>query len=243
MSKRESGDEGREGKKGARDQEVPKRSAEVRARPKKATTREAIFAALESLLSRVPLQGISVADIIAEAGVSRATFYLYFSSRYDVLASLLDRVMDEIYATMRPLVMPDDRDQSVAEVRRTLEAGTALWAGHRNVLRAAHEHWQDTPELRARWRDVIERFTMALAAQIDRGRKAGVVPPGPPSRPLAAALLWGSDRCFYVGGLGADADVPAEQELVEPLTALWIGAIFGADAPAPAPARGGGSRR
>ena len=49
----------------------------------------AIFEATEKLLGEHSLQEVSVAQIIAEAGLSRATFYFYFGSKYSVAASLL----------------------------------------------------------------------------------------------------------------------------------------------------------
>jgi AcrR family transcriptional regulator len=172
---------------------------------------------------------VSVADIVREARISRATFYLYFSSKQEVVATLLDRTMDQILLAMTPFEIREDRAEAARELRRTLDSATRLWVAHRGVLRATHEQWHAIPELRAQWSRVIERFVSAVAPQIDRGRRSGVVPPGPDSRRLAAALLWGSDHCFYVGGLGVDRDVPAETELVEALTALWVGGIFGAE--------------
>src|SRR5215210_7350847 len=64
----------------------------------------AIFAATERLLADVPLHELSVMQIIGEAGISRATFYFYFSSKFAVLGGLLAIVMDEIFASARPFV-------------------------------------------------------------------------------------------------------------------------------------------
>src|SRR5438067_4134482 len=64
----------------------------------------AIFDATEKLLAEHSLQELSVAQIIAEAGVSRATFYFYFGSKYSVAASLLARITDEIFEFVQPYV-------------------------------------------------------------------------------------------------------------------------------------------
>ena len=50
----------------------------------------------------MPLHDISVADIIEQAKVARATFYFYFSSKYAVVAGLLVQIMDEIYDVVEP---------------------------------------------------------------------------------------------------------------------------------------------
>ena len=198
-------------------------------------TELAIFQAAERLLAEVPLHEVSVAQIIAAAGISRATFYFYFSSKFAVLSGLLARVMDEIFDVVQPFVQ---RDADVAPDRAltdSLEAAIALWQNHRPALRAIHEHWNTTPELQSLWISVVERFTEAVAAEIDRERDAGLAPPGPDSRQVAAALLWGTERCLYVAGLGVDPNLPSEIETLAPLTAMWVGTLYGG-----ATARGNG---
>jgi hypothetical protein len=51
---------------------------------------------------------------------------------------------------------------------------------------------------------------------------------------MGAALIWSSERCLYVAGLGVDEDLPSEQDIIEPLLALWLGTIYG-HAPLPRP--------
>jgi AcrR family transcriptional regulator len=197
-------------------------------------TEVAIFEATERLLAEVPLHELSVAQIIGAAEISRATFYFYFSSKYAVVTGLLARVMDEIYDIVQPFVQrPPDMTPEVA-LQQSLEGSIALWRSHRPALRAVHEHWNTTPELRSLWIGVVERFTDAVSAEIDRERAAGLAPPGADSRQIAAALLWGTERCLYVAGLGVDPNLPDEEHTLAPLLALWLGALYaGAGAAAP----------
>src|ERR1700751_4629142 len=81
-----------------------RRSDRPRAHGGDSETERAIFAATEELLAVVPLQDLSVAQIIERAGVPRATFYFYFSSKYAVVTGLLASVMDEIYDVRQPFV-------------------------------------------------------------------------------------------------------------------------------------------
>jgi len=202
-----------------------------------------IFAATERLLSEVPLHDISVADIINEAQISRATFYFYFSSKFAVVTGLLARVMEEIYDTVRPFVEREEGEEPEEALRRSLNAAVNVWADHRPVLRATHEHWHAVPELRERWLAVVERFGDAVAAQIERERAAGSAPPGPDGRQLASALLWSTDRCLYVAAIGADPDLPSEKDIVEPLIRLWLGALYGGAPPKPAKRRTSSTNR
>src|SRR4051794_20816602 len=78
-----------------------------------------IFAATERLLATVPLHDVTVADIIREAGVSRATFYFYFSSKFAVVAALLASVMNEIFESVRVEREPGDDPETA--LRKGLE--------------------------------------------------------------------------------------------------------------------------
>ena len=192
-----------------------------------AGARAQIFAATERLLERVPMHDLSVAQIIDEAGVSRATFYFYFGSKYAVIAGLLAGVMDEVYEVARPFIERPDDEPPERALRRGIEAAAKLWSSHRFALRAVSEHWHAVPELRELWMDVMARFTEGFATEIDRQRKAGLAPPGVDSRQLAASLLWSSERCFYVAGLGVDTGFGSEEQAVDALFSLWRGGIYG----------------
>jgi AcrR family transcriptional regulator len=199
-------------------------------------TELAIFAATERLLAEVPLHDISVAQIIEEAKVARATFYFYFSSKYAVVAGLLAQVMDEIYEVVEPFRARSDDEAPDMALRRSLEAATVVWGGHRAAIRATVEHWHAVPEIGALWLGVVERFTDAVAAEIDRERREGLAAPGLDSRQLAAGVIWSTERILYIGGLGVDADLPTEKDTVDLLMALWMGALYGSQLPAkPAP--------
>lgn len=185
------------------------------------------MAATERLLDRMPLHDLTVADIIAEAGMSRATFYFYFSSKFAVLGALLGQVMDEIFQVSQPYLNRDESEPPGEALRRGMEAATRVWSQHRAVLRATAQSWHAVPELQELWLGVFARFTEAFAQEIDRERAAGVAPGGPDSRQLAAALLHGTERCLYVAGLGVDANLPNEEAIVDVLSAMWRGAIYG----------------
>jgi TetR/AcrR family transcriptional regulator, ethionamide resistance regulator len=202
-------------------------SAEVRIGASDA--RQQILRATERLLEEIPLAELNVARILAEAGVARTTFYVYFTSKYGPVAALLERVMDEIYQVMEAFTArpADERGSGQPVLEKSLVGAVELFRDHRMVLRATVEHWHEVPELRTLWLNVIERFTDAFAVEIDRERAAGHAPPGLPSRELAAALCWGSERCMYVAGLGVDADLPNEDEAMRALQAFWRGAVYG----------------
>jgi AcrR family transcriptional regulator len=188
---------------------------------------EQIFAATERLLEVGGSSDCGVAQICREAGIARGTFYFYFSSKTAVIAGLLARVMDEIYDVMAPFAAMHSDGNPAQALATSLRAGWKVWSEHRKLMRATCELWADVPELRELWLMVMERFTEAIAAEIDRERELGIAGPGIDSRRLAAMLLWSTERLGYVAGLGLDKQLPSEEAIFESVLAFWLQAIYG----------------
>ena len=185
----------------------------------------AIFAATERLLEAIPFSDIRVAQIIKDAGISRATFYHYFSSKLSVIAGLLARIMNEMFETAQPFLRHEGALNPADSLRISMRSALTLWSKHRIVLRTVMENWGSDQELGALWFGIMSRFADAVSAEIDFERDAGSLPPGPPSRQLAAALIWSTERCLYVAGLGVDDTFTGEEAVVDTLVTLWVGAL------------------
>ncbi len=207
------------------------RSQTDQARPRRhdgsSVAETAIFDATEKLLAEYSLRDLSVAQIIAEAGLSRATFYFYFGSKFSVAASLLARITDETFELVQPYVSGERTAPPDELLARSLQAAVDIWERHRPTLRATMEHWSTNEEIGRQWIAGVELFTTAAAEQIERHRTAGLAPGGPDARRLAAALVWGTQHCLYAAGLGVDDDLEGEQEALEPLMTIWTRAIYG----------------
>src|SRR3954451_14754345 len=77
---------------------------------------EAILAAMRELLSQRRFVDISVADILATAGVSRASFYFYFESRPAVLPALVRRAVPRGHEALQLWLTHDQDEPPIAEV-------------------------------------------------------------------------------------------------------------------------------
>jgi AcrR family transcriptional regulator len=187
---------------------------------------EAILAAMRELLTARRFDDISVADILAAARVSRASFYFYFESRHAVLAVLVRRAVARGHEAAEPWLTHEQDAPPVAEVRRGIEDGARLWRENAPVLRAIVENWRSDPELTAVWLELMDSFTRATEQRIARDRQAGVAPEGPEDlHALASLLTWAGERAYYLAAVG-QAPFDDEQRLVEALTELWRGAVY-----------------
>src|SRR4051812_5810521 len=118
----------------------------VRAEAQRERRREEILRAASTLFSQKGYHATSVADVIAGAGISRGTFYLYFDNKdslfLDLMEQFIQRIMDvvevvdpngqnpthEIYANVRRVVdvVFDHQDLTVMVLREDFGLNTEV---------------------------------------------------------------------------------------------------------------------
>jgi TetR/AcrR family transcriptional regulator, ethionamide resistance regulator len=187
--------------------------------------RRAILAATRGLLAERRFDELSVADILAAAGVSRASFYFYFASKHAVLAELVEEAVGAAQEVAAPWAGGGPPAPRAALERGTAD-GARLWREQAPVLRAIVEHWRSDAGLTELWTAMMERFTAVAAARIEEDRRSGRAPDtGTDARALAAVLTWAGERAYYLAAVG-HPDFADEQRLVDVLTELWWSAIY-----------------
>jgi TetR/AcrR family transcriptional regulator, ethionamide resistance regulator len=197
-----------------------------RRRPSKGDlTSQAILDTAERLLLTRSLDDIAVDELASGAGISRSTFYFHFASREAVLHALAGGILDALYEAAsswlrRGSEPPED------SIRRALGASLALWREHGPVLRAAVRARDTDPLMREFWTGVARRFVDATASQIDLERRAGVAPPGPDARSLAAVLVAMNEQAF-LSRSRSRRSTARDRELVDTLTCVWLRSVYG----------------
>src|SRR4051794_3552658 len=100
-----------------------------RARRAEGEAREALLSAAERLLADHALNELTVADLLREAGVSRASFYFYFASMQDVVIALAGRIIDEVEIAARPWLERGELGPEDA-LREALAGSLDVWRRH-----------------------------------------------------------------------------------------------------------------
>jgi AcrR family transcriptional regulator len=199
------------------------------ARPSGDDRELAILATAERLLADRPLSAISVDDLARGAGISRPTFYFYFPSKDAVLLTLLDRVAAQADAAMRAAF-----EHPAGTPREGWERAIGAYAGTFRAHRALSVAWAEarstSPEVRALWAEVFERWVQRCTVVIERERARGAAPAGPRPRDLAIALTSMNERVLY-GAFSGDGPAVAEADAVPVLLHIWLTALYG-DEPA-----------
>lgn len=189
--------------------------------------RAAILTATERLLQAQTLDELSVAQILTEAKISRATFYFYFASKDDAFSALLARFMEDFVPRFEAIVGNAQRRRDPDLLRADIAEWLSIEPPHQVIVRSAVEEWPRRPELRDAYLSGQRRLVRALARAIDQDRRAGAAVASIPSAQLASAWIWTMERAWYeaVGGARHLRDVPAVRDA---LAATLVAAVYGA---------------
>ena len=199
------------------------------ARPSGDDREAAILATFERLLAERPVGAISVDDLARGAGISRPTFYFYFSSKDAVLLTLVDRVIAEADAASAAAFAAPAGDRRRCW-REGILAYYETFRAHRAVAIAAAEAAATSPEVRALWSRGFAGWVETCAATIEAERRRGAAPPGVPARDLAVVLNAMNERALYATFSGRGPAV-AEDDVVDVLLEVWLAAVYGSSAP------------
>ena len=185
-----------------------------------------ILEAFEGLLETKALHEISIDEIARGAGISRPTFYFYFASKEAVLLSLFERMIDEAQAARGDALeqVATDPEQGI---RQSLTAFYDVFRAHRAVTLAGADARATSADVRDLWANVMEGWVTETADAIAAGREAGLAPDnGIAPRDLAIALLLMNEQAFHTA-LSHQSPAIAEDGVVDVLTGVWLGAIYG----------------
>jgi AcrR family transcriptional regulator len=110
---------------------TPRRSRKRRRLAPAARREEILTAALRAFV-RGGYHGTQVSDVIAEAGVARGTFYLYFDSKHAVFTALVDRMLEVFLVALPEEDRLGVRTAAQAEALLRRSYGTVFEAFEKN---------------------------------------------------------------------------------------------------------------
>lgn len=156
---------------------------------KRDEVRRLLLAALESLLADGDgFASVKVDDLAARAGISRASFYIHFQDKVELLEQWLTEAQDDLAAAASawydaPTSLgPDDLRAALLNTVRT-------YREHSTLMAAMHEAALYDATLRDEFEQAFEMHAGALTAHIERGQASGDIVPGRRPRETAEWLL------------------------------------------------------
>ncbi|MFH8570363.1 TetR/AcrR family transcriptional regulator [Streptomyces sp. NPDC017993] len=179
--------------------------------------------AAETVFARRGYGPATIADIAAEADLSRASFYVYFASKEEIFRVLAVRVRDTFLAAQD--VPGTDPDDVRAVAAASTAAFIAAYARHLPLLRLLEQQAQLDAEVRTLWEEITERPVHRTARYIRRMTAAGAL--APVADPLAVARAVGGMSVQFARLVAAE---PGELDAaVRDVTAMYLH-LLGIDA-------------
>src|SRR6201988_1657837 len=150
----------------------------------------------EQLRSGATYADINVASVVAEAGISRSTFYAYFVDKSTLLrtwyAEFTQVILDAVQAWWSL-----DGTATKEDVRAALERVMDAHRAHPELMAATHEAIGTDHGLREPVDAAMHPYTDGLRAHIEAGQADGFIDPSLPSAETAYWLQWRAERGLH----------------------------------------------
>lgn len=181
-------------------------------------TRQRLLAAGLRRFAAKGVAGTTVEDIAREAGATRATFYLHFGTKADLVGALSESLLagvTELNAALRPAVASGDRAAIVA----WLETAFDFWEHRRAIAAAQDEAAAIDPVTAERRARSFGEGIDAIVAGLGDAKRFGAA--GRRSRALLMyAQLQNVFHRFMEGGWEVD-----RRETLAVMADMWMAAI------------------
>lgn len=187
-------------------------------------TENRILRAAVDVFGRKGYAVATVADIVERAQVSRGAFYLYFKNKDEVFASVISRVVDDLYTVSGTPQHGTFRQRVEAANRAYLEA----FNRNRRMLRCLFQVATFNPRIAALDNKLRTQFIERIRRHLERNIKAGWCHPmNPQVAAYALAMMVGWTAYSW---LSVDFQPWRErfdlETVVQEVTNLWCRAVY-----------------
>ncbi|AKS33391.1 TetR/AcrR family transcriptional regulator [Mycolicibacterium goodii] len=166
---------------------------------------------------------LSVDRLATEAGISRASFYIYFEDKGHLLRRLATQVFGDLTQdAQRWWGVAGRRDPS--DVHTAMAGIITSYRRHQPVLVALNEMSAYDPLVGQTYRELLAGISAQLARVIEEGQADGSIRPQLPAATTASTLTWMVERSCHQNLPSQPESYDAE--LADTLTEIVWGALY-----------------
>jgi TetR/AcrR family transcriptional regulator, ethionamide resistance regulator len=181
-----------------------------------------IIEAAEALLRERPFRELTVDEVMRRTGLSRPSFYVYFSDRHQLVLRVVEHLGTALFTMSERWYRGEGDGRTLA--REATEGLVAVFAEHGPVLRALADAAADDPGVEAAYDGIVQGCVTATAEHIEKEIAAGRILPLDPDE-TAKALVWMMERYLNLS-LGREPITPPEV-VVDTLSTIWGRVLYG----------------
>lgn len=204
-------------------EELPRRSA--RAVAQRGRRREAILTAASVLFGQKGYHATSVADVIAAAGISRGTFYLYFDNKDSIFLELMERFIQRIMAVLEVVDPrgPNPAAKIYENVRRVVDV---VFDNQDLTVMVLREDLGLKPEVDEKLRRFYGFVREMVQGALENGARHGLI--RKVNEPIVATALIGAIKEVFLHHLVIAKDnAPARESVAESLLDFGLRGLLG----------------
>jgi len=150
----------------------------------------------QHLRSGATYADIGVASVVAEAGISRSTFYAYFVDKTNLLRTWYEEFTQVILDAAQAWWSLDGT-ATKEELRAALERIMDAYRAHPELMAATHEAIGSDHGVREAVDDAMRRYIDGLRGHIENGQAGGFIDPSLPAAETAYWLQWMAERGLH----------------------------------------------
>jgi TetR/AcrR family transcriptional regulator, ethionamide resistance regulator len=150
----------------------------------------------QQLRSGATYADVSVANVVAAAGISRSTFYAYFVDKTTLLRTWYEEFTEVILDAAQAWWSLDataTKDDLRAALKRIMDA----YRAHPELMAATHEAIGTDHGVREAVDDAMRRYIDGLRGHIENGQAGGFIDPSLPAAETAYWLQWMAERGLH----------------------------------------------
>jgi AcrR family transcriptional regulator len=158
-----------------------------------AARREQVLRAAWTCFDKNGFHATTMADVIAESGLSAGAVYRYFTGKADLVRASADRALGTIGPTLSEILASPEAIGPVDAVEQVLETvEEALLAGPTDISRIAMMAWAESlraDDVHAVTNAAMTTLRAGLAEVAGRAREAGLLPPDAEPAVVAQVMM------------------------------------------------------
>lgn len=156
--------------------------------------RNRLLTAIEQLAADgEPYSTVTVERLVSAAGISRATFYIYFEGKADLLQTWFTETMRELAEAAEPW-RAITAQPTEAELAAALNQIISAYVEHAGLMAAVYDEATQNSALRESINSAIRIASESVCEHIERGQREGWVDPELLAPETASWLVWMLER-------------------------------------------------